>query len=439
MFQIYDELLNNADVMTGNFTTGAHADDSVNVAYPIGAEHLPVTPMQPYSTYLRPHSYSEPSYLSRYTPAAESDYSEISDDEFGQTTYMSYSDYEQDLSVQLELPTTTCQLRRSHSMYVARAAQPMYSPTPVSVSPTPSQTSFDGQGIVAEISDQSQPVNVADVGQDIAWDIVPFEQMPVSPGQPALIHQELVSPRMQLGLMDYPLLIPNQPFSAPQIDPQSSLMPMMFANQRQSSLPGTTVQPLTAAQASHPVTIISTTPCLPTTTMRSHFSSAGTDRTTQGASMTTRPTQNHDIDRNGRRRRVYTKTQFTCSHCPRKFSITDIEVYCRHVVENTIQREFKCLEPTCPWHIIGFQRKLERDRHYTRKHGVPQYECRFWAGPRKEIFEGAGVCTTRWHADAGNRTRHERNVHGYYIATQRGRLSSLDEAERVKVDKVVRR
>ncbi|KAK9360000.1 hypothetical protein V1504DRAFT_393316 [Lipomyces starkeyi] len=244
---------------------------------------------------------------------------------------------------------------------------------------------------------------------------------------------------MQLGMMDFPLIIPNQPFSAPQIDPQSSLMPMMFANQRPSSLPGTAVQPLTAAQVSHPVTIISTTPYLPTTTMPSHSSPAGTDRTTQGASMTTRPTQNHDIDRNGRRRRVYTKTQFTCSHCPRKFSITDIEVYCRHVVENNIQREFKCLEPTCPWHTIGFQRKLEKDRHYTRKHGVPQYECRFWAGPRKEIFEGAGVCTTRWHADAGNRTRHERNVHGYYIATQRGRLSSLDEAEMVKVDKVVRR
>ncbi|KAK9352111.1 hypothetical protein V1523DRAFT_414907 [Lipomyces doorenjongii] len=443
MFQIYDESFDNTDAMTGNIAAGALADDSVNVAYRIGAGHsdvsivLPESPstfftaMQPYSTYLRPHSYSEPSYLSRYKPAAESDYSEVSEDEFGHTPYMSYSDYEQDLSVQLEPPTTTSQLRRSHSMYIARAAQPMYSPTPVSVSPTFSQTSLDGQDIVAETSDESQSVNVADVGQGIAWNInVPFEQLFVS--------QALASP--QLGMMDYPFIIPNQAFSATQIDQQSSLMPTTFGNQRQPSLPGTAVPPFTAAQVSHPVTIISTTPYPSTTTVPSHSSSAGADRTRQGAaSMTTRPRRNQDIDRNGRRRRVYTKTQFTCSHCPRKFSITNIEVYCRHVVENNIQREFKCHEPTCPWHIIGFQRKLERDRHYTRKHGVPQYECRFWAGPGKEIFKGAGVCTTRWHADAGNRTRHERNVHGYYIATQRGHLSSLDEAEMVKVDKVVRR
>ncbi|KAK9384620.1 hypothetical protein V1515DRAFT_641081 [Lipomyces mesembrius] len=171
---------------------------------------------------------------------------------------------------------------------------------------------------------------------------------------------------MQLGMMDYPLIIPNQPLSPTQIDPQSSLMPMTFRNQMQSSLPGTAVHPLTAAQVSHPVTIIPTTPYFPTSTVPSHSSS------------------NQGIDRNGRRRRVY----------------------CRHVL-------------TCPWHIIGFQRKLERDRHHTPKHGVPQYECRFWAGSGKEIFEGAG---------------HERNVHGYYIATQRGRYSSLDEAEMVKVE-----
>ncbi|KAK9459076.1 uncharacterized protein V1516DRAFT_616024, partial [Lipomyces oligophaga] len=143
-----------------------------------------------------------------------------------------------------------------------------------------------------------------------------------------------------------------------------------------------------------------------------------------------------NIDRNGRRRRVYTKTQFTCSHCPRKFSVTELSLYCKHVQENKIQREFKCPETSCPWHIIGFQRKLERDRHFTRKHGVPLYECRFWAGKGKEKFPGSKVCTTQWHADSGNRTRHERTVHGYYVATQRGgKSSSLEDVKIVPVDK----
>ncbi|KAK9477339.1 hypothetical protein V1514DRAFT_334151 [Lipomyces japonicus] len=142
----------------------------------------------------------------------------------------------------------------------------------------------------------------------------------------------------------------------------------------------------------------------------------------------------NDVDRNGRRRRVYKKTQFTCSHCPQKFLISDMHTYCQHVIENNIQREFKCPESSCPWSIIGFQRKLEKDRHFTRKHGVPKYECRFWAGPGKEKFSGSKICTTQWHADSGNRTRHERSVHGYYVATQRGKSSSEFSTDMIKVD-----
>ncbi|KAK9475519.1 uncharacterized protein V1510DRAFT_409469 [Dipodascopsis tothii] len=142
------------------------------------------------------------------------------------------------------------------------------------------------------------------------------------------------------------------------------------------------------------------------------------------------------LDSNGRRRRVYKKTQYTCSHCPLVFSITSMDKYCEHVIQYNVSREFKCTVASCPWSIVGFQRKLERDRHYARKHGKPSYECRFWGGEGKEKFLGAGVCTTQWHADSGNRSRHEKTVHGYYVPTHRGRgksSSSLDEMAMVQV------
>ncbi|KAK9366846.1 hypothetical protein V1509DRAFT_220238 [Lipomyces kononenkoae] len=218
---------------------------------------------------------------------------------------------------------------------------------------------------------------------------------------------------MQAGMMDYPLIIPNDPaVSAPQTDQLSSLTSTIFGNQHEVQHAGILAPQLArvTSQGSSP-----------------HTSSSTVERKTNEMSKTKPRIHIQSIDRNGRRRRVYTKTQFTCSHCPRKFSITNLETYCRHVVENNIQREFKCPEPTCPWYIIGFQRKLEKDRHYTRKHGIPEYECRFWAGPGKELSDGAGVCTTRWHSDAGNRARHERTVHGYYIPTQRAQVSPLDD------------
>ncbi|KAK9234671.1 hypothetical protein V1525DRAFT_349749 [Lipomyces kononenkoae] len=245
---------------------------------------------------------------------------------------------------------------------------------------------------------------------------------------------------MQSGITGYPLIVPNYPVSTHQTDPQSSLTSSMFGNQQEAPRPGIIAHrfPWVAPQAPSPVQALAATYVHDqdsSATLGSHISPASVERTTNVVPKTVPRIRIQDIDRNGRRRRVYTKTQFTCSHCPRKFSITNLETYCRHVAENNIQREFKCTEPTCAWSIIGFQRKLERDRHYTRKHGIPEYECRFWAGPGKEIFEGAGVCTTRWHTDAGNRARHERNVHGYYIPTQRGQVSAWDEDHLVKIYK----
>ena len=75
-------------------------------------------------------------------------------------------------------------------------------------------------------------------------------------------------------------------------------------------------------------------------------------------------------------------------------------------------RKFKCPEPSCAWHKIGFVRKLEQQKHHTRKHGNPTFECRFWTADGTEKYPGSGVCTTHWHADSGNRLRHERAVHG---------------------------
>ncbi|KAK9254805.1 hypothetical protein V1507DRAFT_454493 [Lipomyces tetrasporus] len=450
MFPLYDDYLYSTHIMT-DLTGAPLADslaDSVDDAYPIIIGHYPsltsdvtmiaggpssifLSPIQPHSTHLRPHSYSEPCYLSRRglgIVGAESDYS---DEESGQKTYMTYSDYEQDLSVHLEPPTTTSQLRRSHSMYIALAGQRMYSPA--TVSPTLSHMSFDGQESAVPLSADSPSFNLADSEQAVplGWDMsVPPGQMLVQPAEPSMIPQHQASPHVQSGMIEYSLIN----------GPESPIMHMVFGEQQPASLPEAQSSMMATDPSSHPVMIISSPPYSPqqysSLLPPPHSTSIHVDRALQRA---TPPQENQDVDRNGRRRRVYTKTQFTCSHCPRKFSITDIEIYCRHVVENNIQREFKCPERTCPWHTIGFQRKLEKDRHYTRKHGVPQYECRFWAGPGKEMFEGAGVCTTRWHADAGNRTRHERSIHGYYVATQRGRASSLDEVEMVKVDKNMKR
>lgn len=133
------------------------------------------------------------------------------------------------------------------------------------------------------------------------------------------------------------------------------------------------------------------------------------------------------LDCNGRKPRQWRNRKYKCSHCNLVFYDRDLDLYAKHIrkVEAAVPvdsteasgldasgRRFKCPEPSCPWHHIGFVRKLEQQKHHTRKHGNPTFACRFWMPDGAELYRGAGVCTTRWHADSGNRLRHERAVHG---------------------------
>lgn len=125
------------------------------------------------------------------------------------------------------------------------------------------------------------------------------------------------------------------------------------------------------------------------------------------------------LDYNGRKPRKWKNRKYKCSHCDLSFYDKDLHLYADHVEkvekqkdgQSLTRRKYKCAEPTCPWHKIGFLRKLEAQKHFVRKHGVPKFECRFWCADG-EKFPGAGICTTRWHADSGNRSRHEHAIHG---------------------------
>lgn len=141
---------------------------------------------------------------------------------------------------------------------------------------------------------------------------------------------------------------------------------------------------------------------------------------TSSSSTSSVPTPpSNGLDYNGRKPRKWRNRKYKCSHCGKYFLDQDLHLYAQHIEEiekqkngiSISKRKYKCAHPSCPWHKIGFVRKLEAQKHYVRKHGVPQLECRFWS-PNGEKYPGCGICTTRWHADSGNRSRHEHAIHG---------------------------
>lgn len=125
------------------------------------------------------------------------------------------------------------------------------------------------------------------------------------------------------------------------------------------------------------------------------------------------------LDRNGRKPRVWRKRTYKCNHCNLVFPHADLASFAKHIRDleysfgvETICRKYKCTEKSCEWHYIGFTRKLEREKHFKRRHGRPDIQCSYWAGEGKEAFPGAKPCSTRWHTDCGNKRRHEIAVHG---------------------------
>lgn len=128
--------------------------------------------------------------------------------------------------------------------------------------------------------------------------------------------------------------------------------------------------------------------------------------------------ESQKLDYNGRKQRQWKNRKYKCSHCDLVFFDHELSTYATHIIKiekkgglEASGRRFKCTEPSCHWSKIGFVRKLEQQKHFTRKHGNPTFECRFWKPGKKEKYKGSRVCNTRWHADSGNRLRHERSVH----------------------------
>ena len=139
------------------------------------------------------------------------------------------------------------------------------------------------------------------------------------------------------------------------------------------------------------------------------------------------------LDYNGLKPRQWRNRKYRCSHCSAIFYDRELASYAAHIMQverdhGTSGRRFKCPEPSCHWSKIGFVRKLEQQKHFTRKHGNPTFECRFWSPDGKEKYKGYRVCSTHWHADSGNRLRHERAVHRTVWH------ESLDQMQHLKVD-----
>lgn len=137
------------------------------------------------------------------------------------------------------------------------------------------------------------------------------------------------------------------------------------------------------------------------------------------SSENTPPQKSPRLDRNGRKPRVWKNRKYKCNHCNSIFHHADLASFAKHIREwerklgvAAVSRKYKCDDENCEWRYIGFTRKLERDKHFKRKHGHPDIECPFWTNNGQELFPGARVCTTHWHTDSGNRRRHEIAVHG---------------------------
>ncbi|KAG5356874.1 hypothetical protein CKK34_6256 [Yarrowia sp. E02] len=127
-----------------------------------------------------------------------------------------------------------------------------------------------------------------------------------------------------------------------------------------------------------------------------------------------------EVDFNGRKHRKWRNRKYKCKHCDEIFYDKNLEEFAAHIQKveketgttEVAGRHYKCESPDCLWHIIGFVRKLEAQKHYDRRHGHPKFQCRFWCEGDVEKYPGSKTCSTRWHVDSGNRARHERAVHG---------------------------
>ncbi|KAK9322065.1 hypothetical protein V1517DRAFT_324527 [Lipomyces orientalis] len=143
-----------------------------------------------------------------------------------------------------------------------------------------------------------------------------------------------------------------------------------------------------------PITALSTTmtePTTPTTTTTTATSSSS-------SSLVAAPAQSRPNRRQGHNR------NYRCRHCALVFSdAVSLKQHIALLPDATVsQRPYKCPEPSCDWHVIGFHRNNDCSRHYRQVHGVREFVCR---------WQGARECRTHRFVTAWLRNRHERTVH----------------------------
>ncbi|KAK9240365.1 hypothetical protein V1525DRAFT_354133 [Lipomyces kononenkoae] len=158
-----------------------------------------------------------------------------------------------------------------------------------------------------------------------------------------------------------------------------------------------------------PVSAISTIPALSTLTAplavpTSPTSSgpAATLTTTAPTAMLITPAQPQVQPRTSRRQGH--NRNYRCRHCAQVFpDAASLKQHIALLPDATVsQRPYKCPEPSCDWHVIGFHRNNDCSRHYRQVHGVREFVCR-WQGSRE--------CRTHRFVTAWLRNRHERTVH----------------------------
>ncbi|KAK9354721.1 hypothetical protein V1523DRAFT_120388 [Lipomyces doorenjongii] len=167
----------------------------------------------------------------------------------------------------------------------------------------------------------------------------------------------------------------------------------------QSPLPDKTS---TDSSSASPLSAISTIPELATSmsaTVTVPSSTATlTAFPTTTATATVIPAQARTNRRQGHNR------NYRCRHCALVFSdAASLKQHIALLPDATVsQRPYKCPEPSCDWHVIGFHRNNDCSRHYRQVHGVREFVCR---------WQGARECRTHRFVTAWLRNRHERTVH----------------------------
>ncbi|KAK9366475.1 hypothetical protein V1509DRAFT_641590 [Lipomyces kononenkoae] len=153
-----------------------------------------------------------------------------------------------------------------------------------------------------------------------------------------------------------------------------------------------------------PVSTISTIPALSALTATGAVPTSPSSSTQAQTFTTTESTVMGALAQARTGRRQGHNRNYRCRHCAQVFSdAASLKQHIAQLPDPTVsQRPYKCAEPSCDWHVIGFHRNNDCSRHYRQVHGVREFVCR---------WEGSRECRTHRFVTAWLRNRHERTVH----------------------------